>query len=123
MKYLITVAALLACSPALAAPTALHSCDLATWETKEVAVQCAQRAGDAAALAVVKFHREVARAYRADPIGARIAAATSVRSMKPNAKPKPTIAAAAAKSVQAGESTRLAVAFNPKFMESLKEKR
>lgn len=117
MKYLITVAALLACSPALAAPTALHSCDLNTWETREIAQTCANRAGTAAALAVVKFHREVARAYSADPIGAQIAAATSVRSTKP------TVAAAVTKSVGVTKPTRVAIAFSPQFMKSLKEKK
>lgn len=54
-----------------------------------------------------------------DPIGARIAAATPVRSTKP----KTAIAVAATKSVQTGKPTRLAVAFSPKFMASLKEKK
>ncbi len=103
MKYLITVAALLVCSPALAAPTALHRCDVNIWETKEVASLCAQRAGNAAAIAAGQFRREVARAYRADPIGARIIAAKSVRPVQPK---------------------RLAVAtvFSPQFMASLKKK-
>ena len=97
------VATSFSCSPVSAAPTPIHSCDSAVWQTTEVAVRCAQRAGDTAMVAAVQFRREVARAYRADPIGAH-SAAKSVRSPAP-------------------KRVAVATAFPPQFMKSLKERK
>lgn len=103
MKFFATaIMALALTAPVHAAPSTPTAADVAF----------ANKAGDAAAATVVKFHRAGGVSYRSDPIGARIAAA----------KPKPATTVVATKPVRVAKPMTLAAAFTPAYMASLKKR-